>query len=186
RDALARAEGRLLSARAKLSIATPPPAPAAVPAPAGEDTKKAAPRYVTVPRTPAEKTGNAAETKTEDLVALETDWARLIRGVTEARQRHDQVEAALFKADMAESSASGGQGTQTTMIDPAYLPQRPIPPGPRTIALLFFAASVLAGIGAALGRAALDDRIYDREGADDLIDVLAEVPAMRRQRRAHV
>lgn len=181
REALGRAEARLAAARGRIPRAAPEPAPYGVDEPDAQPAR----RYVTLPATPAPKGAQAAEPKAEDLVALETDWARLTRAVTEARQRHDQVEAALFKADIAQASASGGQGAQATVIDPAYLPQRQVPPGPRTIAALFLLGSMLAGILAALGRAALDDRIYDARGAADLIDVLAEVPAAKRHRRAH-
>lgn len=178
REALGRAEARLgLARRALPSVrAEPAPAPAVEP--------KAAPRrYVTLPVKPGQEP--PAEAKTEDLVLMETDWARLTRAVTEARQRHDQVEAALFKADIASSSASGGRGAETTVIDPAYLPQRPVPPGPRTIALLFFAASALSAFAAAIGAAALDDRIYDAGGAEGLLEVLADVPRAGAGRGAH-
>jgi len=177
RDAVHRAEARLESARSKLPRAAPMAAPATA-----QPSEKPAQRYVTVPGAPRPASG--PEPKAEDLVALETDWARLTRAVTEARQRHDQVEAALFKADIAESSANVEQGAEATIIDPAYLPQRPVPPGPRTLALLFFAASVAAGIATALARAALDDRIYEAEGAEGLIDVFVEIPAAP-GRRAH-
>jgi protein tyrosine kinase modulator len=188
RDALARAEARLLVSerRARLAAA-PEPVPAPPARAKDEKDQNVAPerRYVEVPVRAAPEPSNATPSA-DDLVTLETDWSRLTRAVTEARQRHDQVEAALFKADIASSSASGGQSGRITVIDPAFVPPRPIPPGRRTLAALFFVASALAGVLAALARAALDDRIHDRLGALEVVNVLVEVPRQRVARRAHV
>src|SRR5205823_12401395 len=73
-----------------------------------------------------------AGAREHDLVALETDWVRLTRAVTEARQHQEHVESALFKADLTASSEDAGHGVSVSVIDPAYLPEKPVPPG-RTI-----------------------------------------------------
>jgi len=157
---------------------TPPPVPA-VPSLA------AAPRpdpfrYVAKAAPPS-----ASAQPGEDLVALETQWDGLTRALIEARQRHDQVEVALFKADIAASSESEGNLARMTIIDPAYLPLRPVPPGRTTIAVIALAIALVLGLLIALGCAALDDRIYTERDVDRFGDVLVEVPRVRGRRSAH-
>src|SRR5260221_2650337 len=79
------------------------------------------------------------------LVELETQWLTLTRAVTEARQRQDQVEEQLFKADIQANSEGAGHGVQVSIIDPAFLPERALPPGRSVIALLFLSASLVLG-----------------------------------------
>jgi capsular polysaccharide biosynthesis protein len=110
----------------------------------------------------------------------------MTRAVIAARQRHDQVEVALFKADIAANSEVGGSGARMTVIDPAYLPQRPVPPGRTMIAAITMAIALVLGLLIALGCAALDDRIYSERDIDRIGYVLVEVPRQRARRRAHV
>jgi uncharacterized protein involved in exopolysaccharide biosynthesis len=121
-----------------------------------------------------------------DLVTLETDWATLTRNVNEARQRHDHIDAAFFKADVA-SSESGRDAPQMSIVDPAFLPLRPNPPGRMTIAAIFLGLSLLLGAAFMAVAAALDDRICNARDAAQLGEVLAEVPTMHlKGRNAHV
>jgi capsular polysaccharide biosynthesis protein len=180
REAVRRAESR--AEQALLAV----PKPAAAPrVEARAESTPAAPRYITLP--PAKRSSEAAPAapNAEDLVTLETDWARLTRQVTEARQRHDQVEVGLFKADLASSSATEQQGAQVTVIDPAFVPPRQVPPGPRMIAVLFTFGALVLGIGSALVAALFDDRVHDARSVSDLCEVLTEVPKVKRPRRAH-
>lgn len=120
-----------------------------------------------------------------DIVEMETEWLNLTRAVTEARQRHDQVEAQRFKADILVSSEGGGNGVHVNVIDPAYLPQRPLPPGRLTILLMFIGASLLIGMAVAMGRATLDGRLLRGTDLDGIADILVEVPKTSTARRAH-
>ena len=112
----------------------------------------------------------------KNLVTLETDWVKLTRAVTEARQHQDQVEAALFKAGIAANSEVGGHGVQVSVIDPAFLPERPVPPGRGTIIALIMAAAFAFGVLGSLIGAALDDRIHDSRDLMTLAPVLVSVP----------
>jgi uncharacterized protein involved in exopolysaccharide biosynthesis len=181
--AVARAEARFAEAEAADEARvepTPPPPPAtAAPAPS-----ERAMRYTMVPVRDA---GPGTTAAPQDLVALETEWATLTRSVLEARQHQDQVEAALFKAEMATSSVTdGNHGTQMSVIDGAYLPQRPVPPGRATIAAIASALSLLLGGLVMLLCAALDDRIYAERDLAGVAGMLVQVPRVRRWRRAHV
>jgi uncharacterized protein involved in exopolysaccharide biosynthesis len=120
-----------------------------------------------------------------DVVALETEWVKLTRGVTEARQHQDELEAALFKANTAVSSESGGHGIQVTLIDPAFLPQSAVPPGRAVIVALFVAGALLLGILLAFVRAFVADRVYDARDVARCVNLLVEVPRAS-SRRSHV
>ncbi|HMJ11564.1 MAG TPA: hypothetical protein VK524_09145 [Polyangiaceae bacterium] len=159
------------------------PAPA-LPAVASNST--AQPRRVFVPsRSAAPATAQEKAAGQEDLVELETQWARATRSVNETRQRHEQIEASFFKADIAASSESGGHAVQVQIIDPAYLPLKPQPPGRGLIAAIFLGLSLLLGLMVAVACAIFDDRIYDGHDADSVGPILTEVPSANNIRRAH-
>jgi capsular polysaccharide biosynthesis protein len=128
---------------------------------------------------------NAASESSQNLVTLETDWLKLTRAVTEARQRLDQIEEQLFRADIEVNSETGGHGVQVNVIDPAFLPQRPVPPGRVTLALIFAAAALALGALGALLFAAFDERIFAAHDLAPITDVLVEVPK-NTGRRMHV
>lgn len=172
--AVARAEQRLQSL-------TGAPAPTAAGAVAGA-ADASRPRRIFIPARPSADQKSA---QSEDLVALETDWQRLTRSVNEARERHDQVEASFFRADIAASSETSGHAVQVQVIDPAYLPLKPQPPGRAIIAAAFAGLSLILGIGLAIACAVFDDRIYDRNDAASVLSVLTEVPRASSTRRTH-
>lgn len=162
-------------------VRAPEVAPATLPS-------AAAPRSPPVFARPTSPVANPAPSSSAEgtnVVTLETEWVKLTRAVTEARQHHDQIEAALFKANIAASSESGGHGVQVTMIDPAFLPESPVPPGRTVIAGIFAAVSLLLGALGAIARAVLDDRIYDGRDIVRISEVLVVVPGAS-SRRAHV
>jgi uncharacterized protein involved in exopolysaccharide biosynthesis len=138
------------------------PTPTTDPRPAGRSVASAA----TVPGRPG--------ASHDDVVALETEWVKLTRGATEARQHEDQVEAALFEAKNTQEE--GDHGVRVIVIDPAFLPQTAVPPGRTTIVALFAGASLLVATIAALLKALLGDRVYVARDIEYLAPLLAEVP----------
>jgi len=166
------------SAPAAPVAAAPPSEPAAPTTSAAP-----APRVARAPaaRAPAQAAAPAAP-RTDTLVELETDWLRLTRAVTEARQRLDQIEAQLFRADIEVNSESGGHGVQVSVIDPAFLPQRPVPPGTVTLGLIFLSAAAVLGALLMLVRATLDDRVFDARDLGGALLVLAQVPRHRERK----
>jgi uncharacterized protein involved in exopolysaccharide biosynthesis len=155
-----RATARVAAADAAAAAKAPTPAPQAPPV-----------RGAAVPKASAPE----APRSERDVVALETQWVMLTRRATEARQHQDQVEAALFKANMAASSEKG-DGVQMAVIDPAYLPESAVPPGRAAIAGIFAAASLLLAAMCAALRGLMDDRVYDERDLRQLGPVLALVP----------
>lgn len=136
-----------------------------------------------VPR-PAPAAPVASGVNEPGAVALETEWVKLTRAVTEARLHQDQIEAALFKASVAASSETGGHGVQVTVIDPAFLPEKPVPPGRAAILGMFAATSVVLGVIGAILFALFDDRVHASRDVVRLLPVLVEVPRAT-PRRAH-
>ena len=185
--AVARATERL----ATLTSGAPPVAPVAPAAPlAAAGAAPSAPALApTRPRTqapaPVAVAAPVAAPRDENLVDLETQWLQLTRSVTEARQRQDQIEAQLFRADIQAGSEAVGHGVHVSVIDPAYWPERPEPPGRTTIALIFASVSLALGAVLAMVLAALDERMFSPRDAHGVATILAEVPS-RNRRRAHV
>jgi hypothetical protein len=184
------AEAAVQRANERLAAVASAPAPKLAAEPAAEAARVASP--APAPRAPgaialgprAVAPAPAGNGRNQGLVEMETDWLKLTRAVTEARQRQDQIEAQLFRADIQVSSERGGHGAQVNVIDPAFLPQRPLPPGRTTIAVLFLAGSLLLGALVALVRAAFDERVLAASDVADLGEVLAEIPRVMK-RRSH-
>lgn len=186
-----RAESRLVAAKSAAPALRPPnPAPSepaktaeqpAQPKPApAASVAPASPRVAATPP----RVAPAPSAKEPETVALETEWVKLTRAVTEARQHQDHIEAALFKASLSASSESGGHGVQVTIIDPAFLPEKPVPPGRAVIAGAFLAGSLVLGIAGAILFALFDDRVRSGREVARLVPVLAEIPRTS-TRRAH-
>ena len=135
------------------------------------------------------KQGGSEETPAQgfatSVVALETDWSRIIRESTEARERLNKIQEKQFRATMLESVVQSGRAAQMIIVDPAYRPTHPAPPG-RALLLMFgvVLASLLAAVVAFL-LAVLDDRMYySKELARlELGPVLGSVPNTKRERR---
>lgn len=126
---------------------------------------------------------DASETA-KQIINIETEWARLIREQSRARQRLADIESKFFRATMAQSSEQGGYSAQIDVVDPAYRPSAPSGPSRMLLAIAGLFMSVAAGIGLAAARGiVLDDRIYDVEDIDRLAlaPVLVVVPAAARR-----
>jgi len=183
-----RATNRLAAASAALALAdrswssAPAPVPPRVSLPAPEPKTAVAASDSHGAVAPAETVAGSASPPAgsrhpdRDVVALETEWVKLTRATTEAREHQDQVEAALFKAKSVTNSTSGGHRVEVTMIDPAFVPRSAVPPGRAMIVALFAAGSLfLAGLSAVL-RALLSDRVYAERDVRPLAPVLVEIP----------
>jgi uncharacterized protein involved in exopolysaccharide biosynthesis len=169
-----RERARVNAATVALTALREPLAPAAAPA-----ARPSAPvvRHVRVQTDPKQPAAEPKNQKNE-LVELETDWARLTRDAAEARGKNEQVEASLFKAELAAKSEHDGGGAHMVVLDPAFLPARPVPPGRLTIAGIFLALALLLATAVVAGRAAIDDRVYAAKDLAAFGAVLAEVPPL--------
>lgn len=110
------------------------------------------------------------------IVALETDWARLSRDVSEARERMNELERNYFRAQIEASSSLGGYSDQVVVLDPAYLPSKPNPPGKTLIVIIAFGVAFVLAMIIAVLRALLDNRVYEEADLSRVAPVLAVVP----------
>jgi uncharacterized protein involved in exopolysaccharide biosynthesis len=112
------------------------------------------------------------------IVALETEWTRLNREVSEARERNQQLQDKQFKASMAESAAASGRNAQMVVIDPAYKPTHPAKLGRTVIVGVGVGASFAIMLFLLIGLALLDDRLYDRVDIErlELLPLIGVVP----------
>jgi uncharacterized protein involved in exopolysaccharide biosynthesis len=113
------------------------------------------------------------------IVAVETEWTRLNREVEEARDRFQQLDTRQFMATMTASSLTSGQAAQIIVIDPAYLPSKPIGLSTTRFVAVGVAAALGFGVCLSLLLGLLDDRVLDRNDLEKLglAPVLIEVPA---------
>jgi len=134
---------------------------------------------------PAGKDDNNAKTGENWIVKLESDWARLNRDVTEARERVSALETRLFKVELVAGSETGARAAQIDVIDPAYRPMRPFKGAKRTILGIGVVVSFLFGSLLALVAGLLDDRLYDRLDVErlELAPLLVVVPRRRAERK---
>jgi hypothetical protein len=179
------AQGEVDRATARVAALGPEPRPAAVPAAAPVTPPPAVPVVTERHASSAVPLTHVPVAPGEDVVGLETEWLKLTRDVTAARQRVDQVDAALFKADVLASSEQAGRAVQISVIDPAFLPERPVGLGLNFMIAIFLGAGLAVGLLAALFAAAFDDRIYHGADARSASVVLVEVPKFSSRRRAY-
>jgi uncharacterized protein involved in exopolysaccharide biosynthesis len=122
-------------------------------------------------------------TVADDVVNLETEWARVERVVEEARERTSSLESRVFTADITASSEFA-EAAQLSVIDEAYLPHTPA--GKPRKMLVIAGGLLFAGLGVALALALalVDDRIYRRYDLERLgvAPVLVVVPADKRRK----
>ena len=111
------------------------------------------------------------------IVAIETEWARLSREVTEARERFQQLDTKQFMASMTASTLMSGQAAQIIVIDPAFVPAQPIGMSSKRMYVMGFLLALGFGLGLAMVCALLDDRVYDHIDVDrlEIAPVLMEV-----------
>jgi Mrp family chromosome partitioning ATPase/uncharacterized protein involved in exopolysaccharide biosynthesis len=114
-------------------------------------------------------------------VALEAEGARLARQVAESRERLQQLDTRQFVASMTVSTLNSGQAAQLVVIDPAFLPAKPVGMSNTRVLLLGVALSLVSGFGLAVFLGLLDDRLHERDDVEHLAiaPILTEIPALR-------
>ncbi len=119
------------------------------------------------------------------VVALETEWSRINRELAEARERFQKIQEKQFRATMLESVVQSGRAAQMIIVDPAYRPTHPAPPGRSVVAMIGIVAALLVAALVTFLLAILDDRMYYPGELQrlDLGPVLGSVPHTRREKR---
>jgi hypothetical protein len=102
-------------------------------------------------------------------VAVDTEWTRLFRDVSQARERQSQLESRQFQATLFATMAASGEAGKLVVVDPAFRPTRPVAGRWATTAALGVAGSLLLALLVMMAVALLDERIYS---PDDIQRVL--------------
>lgn len=156
--------------RAETAIASRPMNPPSVPTASGDEagTARVAAlrRQLSIVRAQIGNIRKGTKAKAEvpreagSMVAIDTEWTRLMRETSEARERQSQLESKQFQAQLMATLTSGGQGGHIVVADPPFRPTRPIAGSRFKIATVGGVASILLAMLGILGLAAVDDRLY--------------------------
>jgi uncharacterized protein involved in exopolysaccharide biosynthesis len=114
------------------------------------------------------------------LVALETEWARLLRGASDAKAKDEDLRRSLERARLKTSATEMVGGDQMEIIDPAYRPTRPARGGRTNAALAGFGIAFFAAFAYAFTRVLTNDTILDAADVEtlNLIPVLGVIPRL--------
>jgi hypothetical protein len=112
------------------------------------------------------------------VVALETDWQRLLRGVSEAKVRHDDLKLRAEKAKLSAMAAQATANDVMSVVEPAERPTHPAKGGRTNAAILGGLLAILVALGYMAARVVFNDTIIDADdvGALKLIPVLGVIP----------
>jgi len=116
------------------------------------------------------------------VVAIDTEWTKLTREVSEAREHQDKLETRQFQAQLAATLASGGHSGRFVVADAPFKPIRPVAGGRFKIFLMGAVGSALLAALVLAIAAWLDDRLYgarDFQGlvGDGIVVVIPRLPA---------
>jgi uncharacterized protein involved in exopolysaccharide biosynthesis len=117
------------------------------------------------------------------VVALETEFARLIQAVDEQRKRLESTDASLSRAEISASQQMAEQGAVLTIIDPPNRPTMPQGKGRALLAAAGTAVFVVLGTLLALALALIDDRIYGPGDLERLAIAPVAVVVPRQRKR---
>jgi uncharacterized protein involved in exopolysaccharide biosynthesis len=106
---------------------------------------------------------------TGSMVAIDTEWTRLNREVTEATERQAQLQSKQFQAELASMLTSAGAGARLVIADHPFRPLRPIAGGRFKVAMAGAAGSLFLALLSMAAFALFDDHLY---GAPDVQRVL--------------
>jgi uncharacterized protein involved in exopolysaccharide biosynthesis len=122
----------------------------------------------------------------EQVVQLETEWARLRREVAEQAERVQTLNDSVFRAQLDAQTKIAEAGASLQVVDPAFLPKKPQGKGKKMLVMAGLVVFTGLGFALAIGLAIVDDRIYRRVDVESLgvAPVLAVIPREKRRRRA--
>ena len=112
------------------------------------------------------------------LVALETEWQRLLRGLSEAKASQDGLRKEYEKAQMGVKAQQAAANDLMQVIEAAYRPTHPAKGGRTPVAIGGALAALLIALLYMAGRVAFNDTLIDSADIEalNLIPVLGIVP----------
>lgn len=131
------------------------------------------------------------EARLQQAPQVERGYQDLLRERETEVRRYQEVKAKQAEAQVAQELEKGLKGERFSLIDPPQLPERPIRPNRKAIALMGFVLSLGSGLGYAALRESLDQTVRGPKGLAAVLQtpLLAAIPyienrgdAARRQR----
>lgn len=105
------------------------------------------------------------------LVAIDTEWLRLNREASEARDRQTQLQSKQFQAELASALTSAGDEGQLVIVDHPFRPLRPVAGGHAKVLAAGAVGSMLLALFGMGVFAVFDDHLY---AASDVQRVLGD------------
>lgn len=126
----------------------------------------------------AKTAATAAPSTNNDPVALAVELKRLQREVEDGRDRQQKLDQRLFQASIQQSSVVDDRNSQVSILDPAYLPIRPVSKSRTNLLAALLALSLFFGLALPIVSAILDDRLFDRRDIErlELLPVVGVIP----------
>ena len=109
---------------------------------------------------------------------VEKEYSELTRDYESARQRYGEISDKLMKVKFAQEMDESQRATRFRILEPAYLPQKPIKPNRKAIGILGFFMACISGFAFAVFRESTDTSIKTKDELDSLtgIPVFAVIP----------
>ena len=130
------------------------------------------------------------EKKIERAPLIEQEYLELTRDYDNAKRKHSEIVRKLLTAKIAQGMEQTQRGERFTIMEPAYLPQKPYKPNRMAIALIGLVLAFGAGVGLAAGREAMDRSVKTADELNSItgVPVFSEISLMetdgeRRSRR---
>jgi uncharacterized protein involved in exopolysaccharide biosynthesis len=130
------------------------------------------------------RVGATGRRKSARVMQLEVKLQSLQQDLAETRERYARLETQRFRASMQQNMQTSGDMTPLDILNAAYLPGMPIGNRKRNVLLAGVLMTMLLALGAAFGRAAFDDRLFDRSDVTHL-SALPVLGIVRMDRRGH-
>ncbi len=119
---------------------------------------------------------------------VEKEYSELTRDYESARQRYGEISDKLMKVKFAQEMDESQRATRFRILEPAYLPQKPIKPNRKAIGILGFFMACISGFAFAVFRESTDTSIKTKDELDSLtgIPVFAVIPYIESRRTSRV
>jgi hypothetical protein len=114
------------------------------------------------------------------VVELETDWQRLLRGLSDAKSHHDDLKMRAERVKLSFEAARSQAHERMAIIDPPYRPTHPSKSARAKVAIGGFAVAWILAIAYMTARLTLDDTLVDADDVDalGLVPMLGAVPRL--------
>lgn len=102
---------------------------------------------------------------------VEKEYRELTRAYENTWAKYGEMKAKQGEAQLAQSLETERRGERFTLIEPPELPEKPIKPNRVAILIMGLVFAIMSGIGVAILRDVLDERVYGRRELSKWFDI---------------